>query len=217
MLNSTLHEAGKGFGDNHFVQKQDDYKNYLTEPGQPLSDTSADEKSGKVIPVQLEKPDENLYFCHYLTGGAELPGVIVETAGLANIKPPRPTYRPRLPIDLITSGKISQIQLERIIYAGQAHAQRLPFSIARAGISIGDGTGVGKTGTILGIILNNWFSGRKKTIWFSVKFDLIKAVKDQVPGTARALEALCESGALPADLRAEAERRSKPRAELLRN
>ena len=88
--------------------------------------------------------------------------------------------RPRLPLELITSGKISQIQFERIIYAGQAHTQRLPYSMARAGISIGDGTGVGKTGTLLGIILNNWFSGRKKTVWFSVKFDLIKAVKDEM-------------------------------------
>ena len=123
---------------------------------------------------------EHLYLCHHLRGGATHPGVIVETAGLANIKPPRPIYRPRLPLELITSGKISEIQLERIIYAGQAHTQRLPFSMARAGISIGDGTGVGKTGTLLGIILDNWFSGRKKTVWFSVKFDLIKAVKDEM-------------------------------------
>jgi hypothetical protein len=81
---------------------------------------------------------------------------------------------------MITSGKISEIQLERIIYAGGAHAQRLPNSAARAGISIGDGTGVGKTGMLLGIILDNWFSGRKKSVWFSVKFDLIKAVKDEM-------------------------------------
>ena len=40
---------------------------------------------------------ENLYECHHLTGGAKHPGRIVETPGLANIKPPRPTYRPRLP------------------------------------------------------------------------------------------------------------------------
>ncbi len=180
MLNSTLHESGKGFGDNHFVQTQDDYKNYLTENQQPLLDTAADENLENVIPNQLEKPDENLYFCHHLSGGAPHPGVIVETAGLANIKPPRPVYRPRLPLELMTSGKISQIQLERIIYAGQSHAQRLPNSAARAGISIGDGTGVGKTGTLLGIILDNWFSGRKKTVWFSVKFDLIKAVKDEM-------------------------------------
>ncbi|MCY7346655.1 MAG: strawberry notch family protein, partial [Pyrinomonadaceae bacterium] len=33
---------------------------------------------------------------------------------------------------------------------------------------------------ILGIILDNWFSGRKRTVWFSVKIDLIKAVKDEM-------------------------------------
>jgi hypothetical protein len=36
--------------------------------------------------------EENLYHCAYLTGGAGHPGLIVETAGLANIKPPLPIY-----------------------------------------------------------------------------------------------------------------------------
>lgn len=146
------------------------------------------ETGGTSIPAQKEQngtcdhqTEENLYESCHLTGGADHPGRIVETPGLANIKPPRPTHRPHLPRKLIeTGGGISAIQLERIIYAGQAHAQRLPESTARAGISIGDGTGVGKTGTILGIILDNWFSGRKRTVWFSVKFDLIKAVKDEL-------------------------------------
>lgn len=142
------------------------------------------EQGGNGISLEViadqPKHTENLYCCHHLTGGAAHPGVIVETAGLANIKPPPPVYHPRLPLELITGGKISEIQLERIIYAGQAHEQRLPYLSARAGVSIGDGTGVGKTGTILGIILDNWFSGRKKTVWFSVKFDLIKAVKDEM-------------------------------------
>ena len=129
----------------------------------------------------IERQQESdFYRCHHLTGGARHPGLIVETPGLANIKPPRPAYRPILPIELIASGKISEIQLERIIYAGQAHASHLPFANARAGISIGDGTGVGKTGTLLGIILDNWFSGRKRAVWFSVKSDLIKAVKDEM-------------------------------------
>lgn len=46
--------------------------------------------------------------------------------------------------------------------------------------------------------------------------ELIKGAKDNVPGALAALNELCESGALPADLRADAERRSKPRAEILR-
>ncbi len=133
------------------------------------------------VEEEIHKAEENLYECRHLTGGARHPGKIVETPGLANIVPPRPTYRPRLPKRLIETGGISEIQLERVIYAGQAHAQHLPGnSGARAAISIGDGTGAGKTGTILGIILDNWFSGRKRTVWFSVKFDLIKAVKDEM-------------------------------------
>ncbi len=47
--------------------------------------------------------------------------------------------------------------------------------------------------------------------------ELIKGVKDQLPGVARALESLCESEALPAELKTEVERRCKPKAELLRN
>ena len=182
MLNPTMQDAGNGFVQNinYPAQLPTEVQNTVAEAVSTAPDSTFGEKSGNEISEESNKEDENLYFCHHLTGGAKHPGIIVETPGLANIKPPRPVYRPRLPRELVTSGKISQIQLERIIYAGQAHNQFLPESMARAGISIGDGTGVGKTGTILGIILDNWFSGRKRTIWFSVKFDLIKAVKDEM-------------------------------------
>lgn len=144
-----------------------------------LPQTTEDVQEARV--EAAAKAEENLYECHHLTGGAKHPGKIVETPGLANIKPPRPTHRPRVPKNLIKSGEVSEIQLERIIYAGQAHSQRLPCDRgARAGISIGDGTGVGKTTTLLGIILDNWFAGRKRTVWFSVKSDLIKAVRDEM-------------------------------------
>lgn len=182
MLNQTLNETVSGFVGSIICPAQ-------SQPGVPITvaesessepDLTLGEKNGNEVYEGSNKPSENLYLCHHLAGGAAHPGIVVETAGLANIKPPRPAHRPRLPRELVTSGKISQIQLERVIYAGQAHAQRLPESVARAGISVGDGTGVGKTGTILGIILDNWFSGRKRTVWFSVKFDLIKAVKDEM-------------------------------------
>ena len=182
MLNPTVSEAGQSFARNFNrpAQSQAEVQNTVAEDVSIAPDSTFGEKQGNEISEESNKQSENLYFCHHLTGGANHPGIVVETPGLANIKPPQPVYRPRLPVELITSGKISEIQIERIIYAGQSHAQFLPESNTRAGISIGDGTGVGKTGTILGIILDNWFSGRKRTVWFSVKFDLIKAVKDEM-------------------------------------
>ena len=122
--------------------------------------------------------DPAIYVPHWITGGANHPGLIVETPGLANVAPPPITYRPHLPKSLSENSLISGFQIERIIYAGQAHEQRLSNG-ARAGISIGDGTGTGKTGAIAGIILDNWFCGRRKTVWFSVKTDLIEAVREE--------------------------------------
>ncbi|MEQ1606446.1 MAG: strawberry notch family protein [Pyrinomonadaceae bacterium] len=104
--------------------------------------------------------------------------MLVEPPGLANVEPPPLRYRPRLPKDLSETGKLSAMQLERIIYAGQAHEQRLADG-SRAGISIGDGTGTGKTATLAGVILDNWFHGRRRAVWFSVKADLIEAVSDE--------------------------------------
>lgn len=118
------------------------------------------------------------YVPHYVVGGAPHPGVIVEPPGLANVEPPPITYRPHLPKELCVTGKLSGMQIERIVYAGQAHGQRLPDG-ARAGVSIGDGTGTGKTATLAGVILDNWFKGRRRAVWFSVKADLIEAVADE--------------------------------------
>jgi len=118
------------------------------------------------------------YNPHHILGGSPHPGVIVETPGLANVEPPPITYRPHLPNELSLNGKLSAMQVERIIYAGQAHRQRLADG-SRAGISIGDGTGTGKTASLAGIILDNWFQDRRRAVWFSVKADLIEAVSDE--------------------------------------
>ncbi|MGH9947051.1 MAG: strawberry notch family protein [Pyrinomonadaceae bacterium] len=135
-----------------------------------------------VVSTEAYGPDTEAritaYVPRYVVGGAPHPGVIVEPPGLANVEPPPIAYRPHLPKELCTSGKLSAMQFERIIYAGQAHGQRLPDG-ARAGISIGDGTGTGKTATLAGVILDNWFQGRKRAVWFSVKADLIEAVSDE--------------------------------------
>src|SRR5689334_21898243 len=119
-----------------------------------------------------------IYQPHWILGGAKHPGLIVETPGLANVAPPPITYQPNLPHQLNDQGLISSFQFERVIYTGQAHQQRLPNG-ARAGISIGDGTGAGNTATLAGIILDYWFQGIRKTIWFSVKTDLIESVREE--------------------------------------
>ena len=96
-----------------------------------------DGKTGENEPLKYQP--------HWITGGAKHPGLIVETPGLGCVAPPPITYRPHLPRRLSDLKLISSFQFERVIYAGQAHEQRLPNG-ARAGISIGDGTGAGKTG-----------------------------------------------------------------------
>ncbi|MBA2378190.1 MAG: strawberry notch family protein [Blastocatellia bacterium] len=139
---------------------------------------SGSESDAKQHDVRDASAQPQVYVPHHIVGGSPHPGVIVETPGLANVEPPPVTYRPHLPKELCVSGKLSAMQLERVIYAGQAHQQRLPDG-SRAGISIGDGTGTGKTATLAGIILDNWFQGRKRAVWFSVKADLIEAVSDE--------------------------------------
>lgn len=143
----------------------------------PFSATAA-----ATVPVEASEPDTTdqiqAYTPRFVVGGAAHPGVIVEPPGLANVEPPPITYRPCLPRELSETSKLSAMQIERIIYAGQAHEQRLADG-SRAGISIGDGTGTGKTATLAGIILDNWFHGRRQAAWFSVKADLIEAVSDE--------------------------------------
>ena len=151
---------------------------------QPAGGNKVSIETNENLKAQTDKTavsiKETPYYCHHLTGGAAHPGLIVETCGLANIKPPRPDYRPVLPLEMIETGKFSLFQLERIVYAGKSHETRMTKGVARCGFSIGDGTGTGKTTTLLGIILDNWFRGRRRVVWFSVKQDLIKAVKDEM-------------------------------------
>ncbi|NJM52096.1 MAG: hypothetical protein HC846_01105 [Blastocatellia bacterium] len=127
----------------------------------PITTTVKPEIEGEIRKTSVNEP--LIYEPHWITGGAKHPGLIVETPGLANVAPPPITYRPSLPHRLNNLGLISEVQFERVIYAGQAHEQRLANG-ARAGISIGDGTGAGKTSSLAGIILDNWFRGNRKTV-----------------------------------------------------
>ncbi|MHC5673532.1 strawberry notch family protein [Nostoc sp.] len=123
------------------------------------------------------------------------PSLLCESAALALVSPPPPTYKPHLPGKIITQGLLSEAQLESVIYAGQAHCEFLSGSYIvddswdnvtvaaqgeenavkfRRGWFLGDGTGAGKGRQCAGIILDNWCQGRRKAIWVSKSSALIE-------------------------------------------
>src|SRR5919205_577338 len=111
-----------------------------------------------------------------LTGGVAHPALIVESRSMGSVYPPPITYRPHFPLRVVTRGLLSALQLERVCYAGQAHEQRLPNG-ARGGFFVGDGTGVGKGRILAGIIVDNWFQGCDRAVWFSVNNDLMDSAR----------------------------------------
>ncbi len=129
--------------------------------------------------------NEDDVFALYTPAKVRIPGAqkhlapLVESAAMASVPPPDPTYTPNLAKEVITEGRISETSLENIVYAGQAHSQVLP-SGERRGYFIGDGTGVGKGRQIAGIIMDNLRQGRKKAVWISKSGGLIEDAKRDV-------------------------------------
>lgn len=130
-------------------------------------------------------------------GSKEHPGALVQSAAMASVLPPEPTYAPKIPKALVTSGGLSNAQLEAVVYAGQAHNQTLPNG-ARRGFFIGDGTGVGKGREIAGIILDNVNQGRGKHIWISETGPLVNDARRDWSGLGRDKNDIFELGKIKA-------------------
>ncbi len=114
-----------------------------------------------------------------IEGAPAHPAKLVEASAMASVRAPRPTYRPQLPKAMMDAGHISEPSLEQIVYAGQAHSEMLPGETkdgkkVRRGYFIGDGTGVGKTRQIAGIVMDNWTRGRRKAVLLSKDKNLAK-------------------------------------------
>lgn len=128
-----------------------------------------------------------------IAGAQAHPTQLVQSASMASIAPPKPSYRPTLPMDILR--RLSEAQLETVIYAGEAHSGFLAgtwttdgtldsLSAApehatnairfRQGFMIGDGTGVGKGRESAAIILDNWMQGRRKAVWISKSDKLLE-------------------------------------------
>ncbi len=100
-------------------------------------------------------------------GSQPHPANIVESSILASVEPPDSTYVPDIPSEVITEGRLSDLQMEAVSYIGQRH-ETVFVDGTRAGFWLGDGTGLGKGREIVGAIWDNWNKGRRRAVWISV-------------------------------------------------
>jgi predicted RNA methylase len=130
-----------------------------------------------------------------IPGAHAHPTKLVQSAAMASVAPPEPSYRPHLPPTILPDGLLSDAQLESVIYAGEAHSRFLAGSWTvdetwdvvsaapddaehairfRCGWFLGDGTGAGKGRQAAGILVDNWLKGRRRAVWISKSDKLIE-------------------------------------------
>lgn len=130
------------------------------------------------VTPQLLNIEEGTVFAAYrvqkavVRGTHPHPANVVESTAMASVEPPDVIYRHCLPSEIIAEGRISDLQLEDVIYAGQATSVLLPDGSTRKGHWNGDGTGIGKGREIYAFIYNELEQGRRKHVHISASHQL---------------------------------------------
>lgn len=130
-----------------------------------------------------------------IPGAQPHPTQLVQSAAMASVAPPKPSYSPHFPEGLVEQGLLSEAQLESVIYAGEAHSAHLAGNWIvdaafdrieaalddcdsavrfRKGWFLGDGTGAGKGRQVAGVLLDNWLKGRRRAVWISKSDKLLE-------------------------------------------
>lgn len=122
---------------------------------------------------------------------SEHPSPLVESAAMAAVALPVPSYRPLLPKRVLDDKILSAAQLETIVHALAATEIDLPGRYRlpetgivliphsdgqcyRQGFFLGDGTGAGKGRQLAGIAMDQWLRGKRRHLWLSDSSALIE-------------------------------------------
>jgi len=118
------------------------------------------------------------------------PTQLVESAAMASVALPAPSYIPQLPANVIRDRVLSRAQLETLVHALDATSSDLPGRYYvpgrglelvpdaegtnyRRGFFLGDGTGAGKGRQLASILMDQWLRGHRRHLWISESNALI--------------------------------------------
>ncbi|MCC6357352.1 MAG: strawberry notch family protein [Phycisphaerales bacterium] len=143
--------------------------------GPPGVEFIGKQERGPPLPLHVE--DGSVYAAYrvqkaLVNGSEPHPANVVESVAMASVEPPDPTYQLHLPADVIREGRISDIQIEDVIYAGQATESFLPDG-SRRGHWNGDGTGIGKGREIYAFMYELYQRGHTKHLHVSASHQLV--------------------------------------------
>ena len=150
-----------------------------------VRDTIADAE--QAVGVYVAYRPQRLIFAD----ASDHPTQLVESAAMASVALPAPSFVPKLPSNVIRDRVLSRAQLETLVHALEATSSDLPGryriperglelvpdadgATYRRGFFLGDGTGAGKGRQLASILMDQWLRGSRRHLWISESNALIE-------------------------------------------